>query len=95
MLIEQEGRIFVAMLGSASAFSHSDWRTANASLQAADFQQLSGTSCAAGHMCPDFSASGGPLRFGYLRGINRSAGAGALELTHGIDNWRVTVHRSQ
>jgi hypothetical protein len=92
-LLEQGGRIFTAPLGSASTFSHADWRNASATLHAADFQQLSGPACAPGQACPDFSAVGAPMRFGYMRGSRPAPGSPPFEQRHGIDNWQVTVHR--
>jgi hypothetical protein len=92
-LLEQGGRIFTAPLGSASTFSHADWRNASATLFAADFQQLSGPACAPGQACPDFSAVGAPMRFGYMRGSRPAPGSPPFEQRHGIDNWQVTVHR--
>jgi hypothetical protein len=93
-LLEQDGRIFAASLGSASMFAHPDWRTASATLHAADFQQLSGPLCMPGQSCPDFSTSGAAMRFGYVRGSNPQPGSPPFMQRHGIDNWRVTVHRT-
>lgn len=39
---------------------------------------------------PDFSASGAPIQFGFLR-ANTFTGGGAVNLTAGIDNWQVVI----
>jgi hypothetical protein len=93
-LLEQNDRIFAASLGAASTFSHTNWRNASATLRAGDFQQLSGPACAPGQACPDFSAAGASMRFGYVRGSRPAPGSPPFEQRHGIDNWRVTVHRT-
>ena len=59
-------------------------------LRLQDFYQFDGPSCNVGESCPDFSATGAALRFGYLR---RSNGMPGQTLQHGIDNWKVTVWR--
>ena len=59
-------------------------------LRQQDFYQFDGPPCNAGESCPDFSATGAALHFGYLR---RSMGMPGETLQHGIDNWKVTVWR--
>ena len=39
---------------------------------------------------PDFSATGGPITFGFWRG----AAEGTYSITSGIDNWSVTLHNN-
>lgn len=88
--IEQDGRRFVS--NTDGACSKSAWTGApgRASLRAQDFRLFGGPACPTGASCPDFSASGAPLRFGYWRITFGGPGdAGA----HGIDNWTVTVWR--
>ena len=58
------------------------------SLAPADFRLFDGPACATGEACPDFSASGAPMRFGYWRA---SLGNPGGSIAHGIDNWKVTL----
>ncbi len=41
---------------------------------------------------PDFSASGGPITFGFIRS-NTNTGTSTLTLVHGVDNFRVEIRR--
>jgi hypothetical protein len=55
-----------------------------------------GPACGAGESCPDFSASGASIRFGFVSGAQLSdgtLGGGVSRRTYGIDNWKVTVWR--
>lgn len=90
MAIEQDGRRFVS--DTVGTCSKSGWSAApsRASLRAEDFRQFDGPACPSGASCPDFSASGAPLRLGYWR---ITFGAPGDAGTHGIDNWKVTVWR--
>ena len=63
------------------------------SLSVANFVLVDGPACGAGESCPDFSASGAPLQFGYIRDARQAASAPAASIVHGIDNWKVTVWR--
>jgi hypothetical protein len=63
------------------------------SLQAGDFTQVDGPACGSGPPCPDFSAAGAPLRFGFERRVGLPAGLAAGSIEHGIDNWRFSVWR--
>lgn len=60
------------------------------SLRAEDFQLIDGPACGAGESCPDFSTIASSMRFGYLR---TAYGEPGQFITHGIDNWKVTVWR--
>jgi len=92
-LIEQNGRHYTAS-DPAPFFQRTVWRSRSlAGLMAADFALADGPSCTAGESCPDFSASGPPIRFGFARYSISSAGRAAVSLEHGIDNWKVTVWR--
>jgi hypothetical protein len=91
MLLEQGGRHYVANLrNDATDFIPATWSASQsrASLQAADFNRLDGPACQSGEACPDFSAQGGAMRFGYWR---ISFGTPGDSIAHGIDNWQVTV----
>jgi hypothetical protein len=88
IFVVQDGRIFTASL-SSSAFTGLSWnRTKLSGLVAADFS----TSIPDGGTThPDFSASGAPITFGFVRS-NTNSIAGAETTTHGIDNWSVVVY---
>jgi hypothetical protein len=91
MLLEQAGRRYIANLrNEAFTFMPTDWSSnqSRASLRAADFNLIEGAACTAVEACPDFSAQGAPMRFGYWR---ISFGVQGDVIAHGIDNWKVTV----
>ena len=92
MLLEQGGRHYIANIRDPSAAIPTAWSgvSSSNSLSAKDFNLFDGPPCAAGERCPDFSALGGPMRFGYWR---ISFGVPGRTIAHGIDNWRVTVWR--
>jgi hypothetical protein len=93
MLLEQAGRRYVAVArNDVTEFLPTDWSSnqSRASLRATDFSLIQGAACQAGEACPDFSAQGGPMRFGYWR---ISFGVQGDVIAHGIDNWQVTVWR--
>jgi hypothetical protein len=97
LMIEQAGRRYVPSglrLGERSGFdscASTSWSLMQrSSLGSQDFTLFDGPACGAGESCPDFSATGQPIRFGYIR--SSSGGPGA-SITHGIDNWKVTVWR--
>jgi hypothetical protein len=91
-LIEQDGRKYVASSPRPwEVYDHcgeTTWRKMRrASLGSRDFTLVAGPACNVGQSCPDFSAVGQPMRFGYQR--RPSGGQGSVK--HGIDNWKVTV----
>jgi predicted secreted protein len=65
-LIEQAGRRYVSRNGRGCL---SLWLRFNPlpSLAISDFVQVDGPACGPGATCPDFSAGGAPLRFGFAR----------------------------
>jgi hypothetical protein len=82
-LLFQNGVIFWADLGP---FNSTAWETRErVGLRASDFVNSSGNN-------PDFSASGAPVSFGYLRSNSNTSTQVPIELQHAIDNWRVVVH---
>jgi hypothetical protein len=95
MLIEQSGRRFIGPSAVGNVAGDSTWRVnpTQSSLVASDFKLAAGPACAVGESCLDFSASGAPLSFGFARRIVLQAGQPATSITHGIDNWKVTVWR--
>lgn len=90
LVIEQGTRRYV--WNTSSACVPSSWTAAvgRNSLAARDFALVAGPACGAGESCPDFTASGAPLRFGYRR---IAFGTQNNIVVHGIDNWRVTIWR--
>lgn len=88
--IEQRGRRYFSK-DSTSSCGRTGWtRNAMRTLGDRDFYLFDGTPCGVGESCPDFSATGAPLRLGYVR---RSNGASGETVVSGIDNWSVTVWR--
>ncbi len=90
LLLEQGGRRYVATPPESYPRLSTVWDVSQntPSLHAQDFTLLVGPACQAGESCPDFSSLGAPMRFGYLRTASGPQGA---SVSHGIDNWRVTV----
>jgi hypothetical protein len=92
MLLEQGGRRYIANLRDFPPIIPVNWSAveSSSSLRAQDFNLIDGPACQTGESCPDFSAIGSPMRFGYWR---ISFGSQGDSIAHGIDNWRVTVWR--
>ena len=90
LVIEQGTRRYVWYTSAPCV--QSSWTAAvgRNSLAARDFALVAGPACGAGESCPDFSAGGAALRFGYRR---IAYGTQGNTVVHGIDNWRVTVWR--
>lgn len=82
-VLVQDGRIHEV---AGSAVYDADWTTfERVGLEPDDFTPVGG-------VLPDFSASGGKIRFGYRRhGLNLSDQDAWFE--HAIDDWTVTIHR--
>jgi hypothetical protein len=57
---------------------------------AADFTQVGGPACA-GQACPDFTATGAPIRFGFASFNATQPGIAGASGGLGLDNWQVTV----
>lgn len=87
---EQGGRRYQSNLISGRCADQGWGTTTLGGLEAADFRIVAGPACGAGESCPDFSAAGGPIRFGHLR---ENLGQAADTIEHGVDNWKVTVWR--
>jgi hypothetical protein len=93
LLLEQGGRRYSGYrAGGALTCSTSAWVAIPmmSSLARTDFTLVEGSSCNTDESCPDFSAGGKPLSFGFER---YSLGTPGDVVSHGIDNWRVTVWR--
>jgi len=91
-MIEQSGRRYVSRSGRGCL---SLWLNFDQlpSLVAGDFVLVDGPACGDGESCPDFSAAGAPVRFGFERRVELRAGASAGAIEHGIDNWKISVWR--
>lgn len=90
---QQGSRWFVARLGAWSC-GGSNWQTRVASsLRADEFGLAAGPPCGVNDVCPDFSTSAAPLRFGFVSEVDLPSAAAAGAVTQGIDNWNVTVWR--
>jgi hypothetical protein len=63
------------------------------SLDHFDFELVAGPPCGPGEVCPDASASGAPIRFGFIGGAQRFPAAAFGVAADDVDNWRVTVWR--
>ncbi len=93
MLLEQGGRRYIANIrASVAGYLPTQWSAveSRSSLLARDFNLVDGPACQTGENCPDFTAQGAPMRFGYWR---ISSGEQGVPIAHGIDNWKVTVWR--
>jgi hypothetical protein len=89
---EQAGRLY--RLGLWSTGCTSAWGTVDRrSTQADEIVLLSGPPCGADERCPDFTAAGAPLRFGFMTVVRTPSASVAGTLDLGIDNWKVTVWR--
>jgi hypothetical protein len=87
---EQAGRHYVSNQGVLCR-SPNAWRSNTlGGLKAEDFRIAQGPACAVGEACPDFTATGAPIRFGEDR---LHLGTSGEMVLHGTDNWRVNVWR--
>jgi hypothetical protein len=92
-MIEQSGRHYSSTGGRGCLALWIGNFSRLPSLRAADFEQVDGPPCGSGESCPDFSAAGAPLHFGFERRVSLVAGALPGLIEHGIDNWTVQVWR--
>ncbi|HSC65770.1 MAG TPA: hypothetical protein VLD35_19175 [Caldimonas sp.] len=93
LLLEQDGRRYA---GGAAGMCDAAWRKQvflRASFSRADFFQVDGPACAAGTACPDFSATGKPMTFGFVNLNQGSTGFAGGSGGFGVDNWVVKVWR--
>lgn len=87
------GQLFVVWQGDAYfyakqdlTYATTDWRTRRLfCLKPGDFAPY-------GEKLPDFSAAGGPMRFGVIRSNTNNGTIAPLTIQHGLDNFRVAVH---
>ena len=93
LLIEQDGRRYMAS-GPVPSGSLT-WIAAAfpAVFEASAFYRVDGPACGAGESCPNFSATGKPIRFGFANRNEGLAGFAGVSGGFGVDNWKVTVWR--
>lgn len=91
-MFEQSGRMYRPAGGDR--YYTSPWSTQRwTSLTPDRFEQLDGPPCESGNACPDFSASGPPLRFGIGTLVKTTSASSAGSIVLGLDNWEVVVWR--
>jgi hypothetical protein len=93
LFVRQSGIVYV-LTGSidpgTAQFTNTTWeRFTVTGLTANSFQAAPGFAPATPPR-PDFSATGAPLQFGFVRGTSARF---PITVGHGIDNWRLTIHR--
>jgi hypothetical protein len=94
LMLEQAGRRFATASTLCGAWlDYFALQMTFDSMGAGAFRQLDGPACAANEACPDFSATGAPIRFGLVSGARIATGERATTAAQGIDNWKVTVWR--
>jgi hypothetical protein len=87
---EQAGRLY--QLGRWATYCGYAWNTVSGqSLQPDRIALLAGPPCGDTERCPDFTASGAPLRFGFSTWVRTASASTAGTLELGIDNWKVTI----
>jgi hypothetical protein len=93
LLIEQDGRRYIG--GSVSICGSTTWGTAPFPIRhgAASFLRVDGPTCTVGDSCPNFAATGKPIRFGFANGNEMLPGVAGVSGGFGVDNWKVTVWR--
>ena len=91
LLVVQNGRSFIRFVDSAGP--HTSWTTlTHAGILPNDPQWSEASAAGITQAAPDFSASGGPMQFGFYT-FNWSLSVGFfIEREWGIDNFRVTIH---
>jgi hypothetical protein len=94
LLLEQADRRFATKPAPCGAwFNYFALDKSFESMDATSFAQVGGSACPSGQPCPDFSASGAPMRFGLLTGARNAPGIPTTVTVQSIDNWKVTVWR--
>ena len=94
LLLEQNGRRYIA--GGPTLCGAGTWSSATlipGHFGATDFFKVDGPACAAGQACPDFSALGQAIRFGFANSNQGLAGFAGGSGGFGVDNWKVQAWR--
>jgi len=90
LLVFQDGRVYFGPSQNTTAASV--WTSRGfENLIARDFRRFNFATGRTEAVHPDFSQLGGPIQFGFYRGIGNAIGSGGFSGTTGIDNWHVTV----
>ena len=89
--IRQNGMLYAFEI--ISTFTGTTWTPVSQNLKSEDFD-LFGPGGVDATQHPDFSASGLPIEFGFIRGLGAPAGSapGGATSIGGIDNWSVAVN---
>lgn len=92
MVVRQGGNVFFAS-PTYQVTTGTGWTTmAKQGLTAADFVMLA-PDLTQSALHPDFSASGTPLEFGFMRALTSGIGCCGAGGPQGVDNWTATLHR--
>ncbi|HRD96959.1 MAG TPA: hypothetical protein PLA97_11245 [Rubrivivax sp.] len=93
LALRQAGQTFYATR-AYQTISEADWAAKGMTgLLATDFVALMPDTSETA-LYPDFSATGQPIQFGFLRANSTSLGGGGYAVETGIDNWSVVVRRA-
>jgi hypothetical protein len=87
--IRQSDQVYVAQAGATpeTAWTHKQVR----GLAFSDFGVLAPNGFPGGSS-PDFSAAGGPIEVGFVRGNSTGKGGGSYTIAAAIDNWQVRIN---
>lgn len=88
LAIIQDGAVYFRSMGNI-ATDTTDWEHKSvADLRAPDFDEWGAATGS-----PDFSSSGGPIQFGYIRGsATNNQDSNTRRTMSGTDNWTLTIH---
>jgi hypothetical protein len=91
LIVQQDGDVYFA---APETTPERVWtRKSHRGLRAADFAFLAADLATDPARKPDFSASGAPLAFGFLRGNSVGPNGVGYATEAGLDNWTVTIYR--
>jgi len=94
LLLEQNGRRYIASeLTPCEPGTWSNMTLNPAHLSVWNFYRVDGPTCNASEACPDFSAGGKPIRFGFANSNQALAAYAGGSGGFGIDNWKVSAWR--
>ena len=88
LILEQDGKVYTSVAGDV--IYQGGWQSFGHEMQQAGGFVLN-SEFDNGTQNPDFSAAGGPIRFGF-RSSNNHSGENVQTRVSAIDNWRVVVH---
>jgi hypothetical protein len=94
LVVRQDGNVYYASPSYQVTTPSTTWtHITHAGMAASDFVLLA-PDLTTSSQHPDFSATGKPIEFGFLRANSTGVGAAGYTTTVGIDNWLVTVRRN-